>query len=106
MHGYHSEDIIQKVQSLPGKFIYPANSLLYLSAAPSKPNQDSYSIVPQLNNNSAFFAVYDGHGKDGHDCAYFCRDHVIRLLSIFMLLFEQESNICHLCALPSSCMFC
>ena len=43
-----------------------------------KPNQDSYTILPELGPNRAFFAVYDGHGRDGHDCAYYCRDHVIR----------------------------
>jgi hypothetical protein len=42
----------------------------------TKPNQDSYTILPELAANRAFFAVYDGHGRDGHDCAYYCRDHV------------------------------
>lgn len=48
----------------------------YYPDALAKPNQDSYSCIPQLSPNRAFFAVYDGHGRDGHDCAYYCRDHL------------------------------
>ena len=50
----------------------------YVILAPNKDNQDSYIICPQIgtDKDQAFFAVYDGHGKDGHECAWFARDHV------------------------------
>lgn len=46
--------------------------------APNKDNQDAFSVLPNFGNdpNWRFFAVYDGHGKDGHLCARFARDHV------------------------------
>ena len=37
----------------------------------------------------ALFAVFDGHGSDGHLCAWFVRDNV----SIHRHRFEQESTI-------------
>jgi hypothetical protein len=42
-----------------------------------KENQDSYSILPAMDCNLAFFAVYDGHGKEGHKCSRFVRDKVL-----------------------------
>lgn len=42
-----------------------------------KENQDSYSIIPAMDRNVAFFAVYDGHGKEGHKCSRFVRDKVL-----------------------------
>ena len=46
-----------------------------------KPNQDSFSVLPKLEriNNTAFFAVYDGHGSTGHLCAQFAREKVLNL---------------------------
>jgi serine/threonine protein phosphatase PrpC len=46
--------------------------------APLKANQDQYTCLPQLGDleNTAFFAVYDGHGKDGDGVSGYCRDNV------------------------------
>jgi len=43
-----------------------------------KPNQDSYSITHDFagSETDAFFAVYDGHGRDGDKCAQYARDHL------------------------------
>ena len=40
---------------------------LYVYIAPAKENQDC---------GRAFYGVYDGHGRDGHLCSRFVRDHV------------------------------
>ena len=47
-------------------------------AAPNKENQDSYVVIPSYGSlkDQAFFAIFDGHGKDGHHCAKYARDHV------------------------------
>lgn len=49
-----------------------------LFVAPNKENQDFLCIVRQLGHvkDQSFFSVFDGHGKDGHDCARYARDHV------------------------------
>eukprot|EP01031_Cornospumella_fuschlensis_P035742 gene35742-43354_t len=54
----------------------------YYPESPDKDNQDAYSIVPNFGNSDqqAFFAVYDGHGKDGHYCARYARDHLSRVI--------------------------
>jgi serine/threonine protein phosphatase PrpC/CRP-like cAMP-binding protein len=49
----------------------------YYPDDPHKPNQDSYSITERFGSresNDSFFAVYDGHGRDGDLCAQFARD--------------------------------
>jgi serine/threonine protein phosphatase PrpC/CRP-like cAMP-binding protein len=49
----------------------------YYPDDPHKPNHDSYSITERFGSresNDAFFAVYDGHGRDGDLCAQFARD--------------------------------
>jgi serine/threonine protein phosphatase PrpC len=47
---------------------------------PFKANQDSYCIhAPSLTSGAkqdAFFAVFDGHGKDGDGCAIFAKDRL------------------------------
>ena len=50
----------------------------YYPDALSKENQDCYTAMPRLENleDHAFFGVYDGHGKEGHLCARYVRDHV------------------------------
>lgn len=49
----------------------------------NKPNQDSYSITNNFNNNQsdALFSVYDGHGRYGDQCAQFSRDHLPNLIA-------------------------
>ena len=41
-----------------------------------KPNQDAFAVAKDLGGGLSFFAVYDGHGADGHRCAQFGRDHL------------------------------
>jgi serine/threonine protein phosphatase PrpC len=45
----------------------------YYPSTPTKPNQDAYLAIPQLNGdeNVSLFAVFDGHGAVGHTCARF-----------------------------------
>jgi serine/threonine protein phosphatase PrpC len=49
---------------------------LSLHAEPHKENQDTYYICPSKfgsGEGDAFFAVFDGHGESGHDCAHFAK---------------------------------
>ena len=51
----------------------------YYPDAPNKDNQDAYKCmddygVSKTGLQRSFFAVFDGHGKDGHFCARFARD--------------------------------
>lgn len=51
----------------------------YYPESLDKDNQDAFLIVSHFgapSENQAFFAIFDGHGKDGHHCARFARDHV------------------------------
>ena len=55
----------------------------YYPESPDKDNQDCYVISPSFGPTSeqqAFFGIFDGHGKDGHHCARFARDHVSLIL--------------------------
>ena len=56
----------------------------YTHTAPNKENQDSYVVIPSFGSlkDQALFAVFDGHGKDGHQCAKYARDHVREALRI------------------------
>lgn len=56
----------------------------YYPDDPHKPNQDAYSITERFGSkesNDAFFAVYDGHGRDGDLCAQFARDKMCGYLA-------------------------
>ncbi len=48
---------------------------------PNKANQDSYSITHPFGgiDGDSLFAVYDGHGRFGHDCANFARRHLPKI---------------------------
>lgn len=49
------------------------------SSALDKENQDAFLIVPSFGrtvDQQAFFGVFDGHGRDGHHCARYARDHL------------------------------
>lgn len=44
-----------------------------------KPNQDSFAISLEKFadvENHVMLSVFDGHGPDGHSCAWFARDHL------------------------------
>ena len=47
----------------------------YYPDAIDKENQDTYSVNPSLNGdpNVHYFAVYDGHGRDGDKCSRYTR---------------------------------
>lgn len=56
----------------------------YYPDDPHKPNQDSYSVIERFGSresNDSFFAVYDGHGRDGDLCAQFARDRLTGYLA-------------------------
>lgn len=46
----------------------------------NKPCQDAYVIhdtaLPGIEERVHWFQVFDGHGPDGHTCAWYCRDHL------------------------------
>lgn len=49
----------------------------YYPDQPDKANQDAYSVIEKFggkDSNDAFFAVYDGHGELGDQCAQYARD--------------------------------
>lgn len=51
----------------------------YYPDNPHKENQDAYYICPSKfasGEGDAFFAVYDGHGDKGHDCAIFAKQRL------------------------------
>jgi len=54
----------------------------YYPESPNKENQDAYVILPSFGNvkDQAFFGVFDGHGKDGHHCAKYAKDHLPRIV--------------------------
>ena len=53
----------------------------HLSTDPDKANQDSYSITHSFGgiDGDSLFAVYDGHGRFGHDCADFAKRHLPKI---------------------------
>eukprot|EP00537_Pseudo-nitzschia_pungens_P005841 CAMPEP_0172371138 /NCGR_PEP_ID=MMETSP1060-20121228/41277_1 /TAXON_ID=37318 /ORGANISM="Pseudo-nitzschia pungens, Strain cf. cingulata" /LENGTH=747 /DNA_ID=CAMNT_0013096661 /DNA_START=139 /DNA_END=2382 /DNA_ORIENTATION=- len=59
----------------------------YYPDNPNKANQDSYSVVERFgapDSNDAFFAVYDGHGLNGDECAQYARDKLPQYLKKHM----------------------
>lgn len=58
----------------------------YNDIDPNKANQDSYSVELDFCNQptDAFFAVFDGHGRDGDKCAQFARDQLPILAEKFV----------------------
>jgi len=53
---------------------------------PDKPNQDSLCISADNFvgvKDHCFMSVFDGHGPDGHSCAWFARDHLHTFLDKF-----------------------
>jgi len=62
-----------------------------------KPNQDSYSIDNKFSGacDNSFFAVYDGHGDDGHTCARFAKKKLPMLMTKYMrqLRISEAQNL-------------
>jgi serine/threonine protein phosphatase PrpC len=46
---------------------------------PESPNQDSWSVL-KVDGNFSLYAVYDGHGKTGHDVSNFVKDNLPKLI--------------------------
>jgi len=87
----------------------------YYPDDPNKPNQDAFSITNNFCDQEAdaYFAVYDGHGRDGDKCAQFSRENLPKLIEKFVsrtkgkaqdlangsrdveLTKEQIQNSCH-----------
>jgi len=56
----------------------------YYPDDPHKANQDAYSVSERFGtkeSNDGFFAVYDGHGRDGDRCSQFARDKMPEYLA-------------------------
>ena len=65
----------------------------YYPDDPHKANQDSYSITDRFgkpNSPDAFFAVYDGHGRDGDLCSQFARDKMNGYLAKNISKFKEK----------------
>ncbi|VEU35633.1 unnamed protein product [Pseudo-nitzschia multistriata] len=59
----------------------------YYPDSPNKANQDAYSVTERVgspDSNDAFFAVYDGHGMNGDQCAQYARDKLPLYLEKYM----------------------
>lgn len=67
----------------------------YIHADHSKPNQDAFSHTSNFASqvSDAFFAVYDGHGRDGEKCAQYSRDMLPTVLS--RVVKEMKLELCH-----------
>ncbi|KAL3927195.1 MAG: hypothetical protein SGBAC_013180 [Bacillariaceae sp.] len=63
-----------------------------------QPNQDDYSITLKLGGeaNDAMFAVYDGHGSNGHDCAAFCKKDIPRSVAKYIRQKRSSRHIAKL----------
>lgn len=48
-----------------------------------KPCQDSYiineTLFPDRRQTANWFMIFDGHGPEGHECAWYCRDNMERV---------------------------
>ena len=48
----------------------------YYPQQPGKPNQDAFSVVPNITAQGHWFAVYDGHGPCGEKVSGYASEHV------------------------------
>eukprot|EP00980_Cylindrotheca_fusiformis_P028148 scaffold22583_cov106-Cylindrotheca_fusiformis.AAC.19 len=76
-----------KYAYLTQRGFYPDNT--------SKPNQDAYSITLGLGGEEgdAMFAVYDGHGSHGHDCAIFAKKQLPKSVAKFVRQKRSQQHI-------------
>lgn len=98
--GHLNEDIILMVSILfcYKRLILIFSFLLSYLVALDKPNQDTLIVSPKFqvgeqSVDQALFAVFDGHGKDGHRCASFVRENVIIVFPSFHIYY-------YLCSYP------
>eukprot|EP00592_Proboscia_alata_P004130 CAMPEP_0194365840 /NCGR_PEP_ID=MMETSP0174-20130528/13828_1 /TAXON_ID=216777 /ORGANISM="Proboscia alata, Strain PI-D3" /LENGTH=678 /DNA_ID=CAMNT_0039140683 /DNA_START=103 /DNA_END=2139 /DNA_ORIENTATION=- len=75
------------MEGVRARYAYVSQRGYYPDEA-NKANQDAYSVNHNLceksNFNSHLFAVYDGHGRDGHKCAQYSRDNVPSLIERYV----------------------
>ena len=57
----------------------------------TKTNQDSYLVLTKINNFTNFnvFAVFDGHGPDGHLISQF----LVRYFTDFLTIIQKSKNV-------------
>jgi serine/threonine protein phosphatase PrpC/CRP-like cAMP-binding protein len=71
----------------------------YYPEEPFKANQDAYCVHTNLvaGRDDAFFAVFDGHGKDGDGCAIFAKNqlpnHLVQRITSVAQLNQQNGVI-------------
>lgn len=58
----------------------------------NKPNQDSVVVTPNFckSHHDIHFAVFDGHGRDGDQCAQFAATHLPNILSRHILKMKKS----------------
>lgn len=74
--------------SVPVRSRYHSYTFVLLPSppAPLKPNQDKYAITLKFagEDGDATFAVFDGHGDKGHDCANFAKKKLPQFLAKYV----------------------
>mmetsp|Transcript_21896 Transcript_21896/g.33122 ORF Transcript_21896/g.33122 Transcript_21896/m.33122 type:complete len:716 (+) Transcript_21896:90-2237(+) len=67
----------------------------YYPDDPNKPNQDAFSISNNFcdQDNDAYFAVYDGHGRDGDKCAQFSKETLPKLVEKFVSRTKNKAKL-------------
>jgi serine/threonine protein phosphatase PrpC/CRP-like cAMP-binding protein len=76
----------------------------YYPDDPHKANQDAYCVTERFGSresNDAFFAVYDGHGRDGDLCAQFARDKLTGYLAKHINRLKERETKNHTARLDS-----
>lgn len=75
----------------------------YYPDEPLKKNQDAITTTQNFagEDGDLFFAIHDGHGSEGHDCAVYARDNLPKLLTKYLRqdrakLFKERQQGCGL----------
>jgi serine/threonine protein phosphatase PrpC len=60
--------------------------MIFMMLDPMKANQDKYGITLNFagEDGDAMFAVYDGHGSEGHDCAAYSKKKLPQSLAKYV----------------------
>jgi len=76
-------DFLEKTRSLEGDAVdlvqHGVGATCRKGLKPSIPNQDSWIVVKVLGEYS-IYAVFDGHGLEGHSVSNFVKDHLMKLI--------------------------
>eukprot|EP00929_Paragymnodinium_shiwhaense_P003087 TRINITY_DN103499_c0_g1_i1.p1 TRINITY_DN103499_c0_g1~~TRINITY_DN103499_c0_g1_i1.p1 ORF type:complete len:996 (+),score=272.98 TRINITY_DN103499_c0_g1_i1:71-3058(+) len=72
-----------KTMEQGGDFIDPRKHGLGFTCTkglkPTIPNQDSWSVL-KVPGDFSIYAVFDGHGLEGHNVSNFCKEHLLTLI--------------------------